>query len=240
MTEALTHRGPAEDGYLFAPGMGLGHRRLTSSASSTAGSRSTMRIARCRDVHGELFREEELRRSLMARSRLQTATDTEVLVHLYEEQGEMCLPASTASSPSSCQLRAPHRPACPRPRRHARCFGRARAIGLRGSEPKPSASGDVTPICVGAGSTRFQFFLPSADAGRVRRINAAFLAIISSCLQARSPYGRKSSSAVLGFRVPKQGQEENPDDITPARDHSRPHSTSRRSAVAAPLSGVGI
>src|SRR6266545_4538634 len=29
MTERLTHRGPDSDGHFFAPGVGLGHRRLS-------------------------------------------------------------------------------------------------------------------------------------------------------------------------------------------------------------------
>lgn len=90
MTAALTHRGPDEDGYLFAPGMGLGHRRL-SIVGLGDGRQPIYNESRTVAVmfNGELFDHRERRRELEARGHtFHTHADTEIIVHLYEEFGE--------------------------------------------------------------------------------------------------------------------------------------------------------
>lgn len=92
MASALAHRGPDGDGYLVDPDgpLGLAHRRL--AIVDPAGGRQPI-ANEDRSVHvvlnGEIFNHVELRRELRSRGhRFDTGTDTEVLVHLYEECGE--------------------------------------------------------------------------------------------------------------------------------------------------------
>src|SRR4051794_28828776 len=89
MTGALRHRGPDDDGFLYAPGIGLGMRRL--SIIDLNGGRQPMTNENG-DIHvvfnGAIYNYLELRSDLEQRGhRLTTVSDTETLVHLYEEHG---------------------------------------------------------------------------------------------------------------------------------------------------------
>src|SRR5579863_3021448 len=94
MAEAMRHRGPDEEGYLVnearVPGMALGMRRL--SIIDLAGGHQPV-WNESRDVavvyNGELYNYRELRERLqMAGHRFLTQSDTEILVHGWEEWGE--------------------------------------------------------------------------------------------------------------------------------------------------------
>jgi asparagine synthase (glutamine-hydrolysing) len=94
MTRALVHRGPDDEGYYCKPGeIGLGSRRLSIIDLSPAGrmplyneSRSIAAIQ-----NGEIYNFQELREQLVGRGhRFSSRTDTEVVVHLYEDFGERC------------------------------------------------------------------------------------------------------------------------------------------------------
>jgi asparagine synthase (glutamine-hydrolysing) len=93
MMAALTHRGPDDAGTYFAPGIALGHRRL--SIIDLAGGRQP--IANEDEsvwviLNGEIYNYRALRKELQARGhRFATHTDTEVIVHLYEEFGDDCV-----------------------------------------------------------------------------------------------------------------------------------------------------
>ena len=90
MTDALVHRGPDADGYLFAPGLGLGHRRL-SIVGLADGGQPIYNEDRSVAVmfNGELFDFPEQRAALEAKGHIfKTHADTEIIVHLYEEHGE--------------------------------------------------------------------------------------------------------------------------------------------------------
>ena len=90
MTDALFHRGPDADGYLFAPGLSLGHRRL-SIVGLADGNQPIYNEDRTVAVlfNGELFDYPEQRASLEAKGHVfRTHADTEIIVHLYEEHGE--------------------------------------------------------------------------------------------------------------------------------------------------------
>ena len=98
MTPAMRHRGPDEEGFLAgdarAPGLALGMRRL--SIIDVAGGRQPV-WNETRDVaviyNGELYNYRELRERLtLLGHRFATQSDTEVLVHAWEEWGEECLP----------------------------------------------------------------------------------------------------------------------------------------------------
>src|SRR5690349_1718883 len=92
MTDAIQHRGPDDDGFHVCGEIGLGHRRL--SIIDVAGGHQPLSnedgsvwIA----FNGEIYNFEELnRRYLSSGHRFQTRSDTETIVHLYEELGEAC------------------------------------------------------------------------------------------------------------------------------------------------------
>jgi asparagine synthase (glutamine-hydrolysing) len=97
MAAALQHRGPDDSGFLLneprAPGLGLGMRRL--SIIDVAGGRQPV-WNETRDVavifNGELYNYRELREHLaLAGHQFATQSDTEILVHAWEEWGEDCL-----------------------------------------------------------------------------------------------------------------------------------------------------
>ena len=93
MTGALVHRGPDDEGFHIAGRIGLGHRRL--SIIDVAGGHQPVfnedgSVAVI--LNGEIYNYRELRRLVEARGhRLRTQSDTETIVHLYEEFGEACV-----------------------------------------------------------------------------------------------------------------------------------------------------
>jgi asparagine synthase (glutamine-hydrolysing) len=90
MCEAIRHRGPDDEGIYAEPGIGLGMRRL--SIIDLAGGRQpihnetrTVRVV----FNGEIYNYRALRRELEGRGHaFTTASDTETIVHAYEEWGE--------------------------------------------------------------------------------------------------------------------------------------------------------
>ena len=93
MCSVMLHRGPDEDGFYIGRGIGLGMRRL-----SIIDIRTGQQPIRNEDgsvhvvLNGEIYNYRELRRDLEARGhRFYSSTDTETLVHLYEEFGEECV-----------------------------------------------------------------------------------------------------------------------------------------------------
>ncbi len=93
MMGALWHRGPDEDGLLVAPSVALGMRRL--SIIDLPGGHQPV-FNETNDVavvyNGEIYNFEALRKTLEGRGHaFRTHSDTEVVVHAYEEWGENCL-----------------------------------------------------------------------------------------------------------------------------------------------------
>ena len=90
MVSAIRHRGPDGTGFRVEPGVGLGHARLSiidleGGAQPVHNEDGTVWIV----YNGEVFNYIELRRMLEQRGhRFYTNTDTEVIVHLYEERGD--------------------------------------------------------------------------------------------------------------------------------------------------------
>ncbi len=90
MNAAIVHRGPDEDGFLQAPGINMAMRRL--SIVDLAGGRQPV-TNESGDVHlvfnGEIYNHLELRRGLSERGHAFRTdhSDTETIVHLYEERG---------------------------------------------------------------------------------------------------------------------------------------------------------
>lgn len=99
MTRALVHRGPDDEGYYWRPNVGLGSRRLSIIDLSTAGRMPLYNETRTVAVvqNGEIYNFKSLRRDLIAKGhRFLSDTDTEIVVHLYEEVGTRCLNTSRA------------------------------------------------------------------------------------------------------------------------------------------------
>lgn len=93
MTDALAHRGPDGDGFLDCGFAALGHRRL--SIIDRAGGHQPManEDETCWIVfNGEIYNHKPLKRELEARGhRFKTVSDTEAILHAYEEFGPACL-----------------------------------------------------------------------------------------------------------------------------------------------------
>jgi asparagine synthase (glutamine-hydrolysing) len=89
MCDQIRHRGPDDDGYYVDGACGLGMRRLSIIDLSTghqpiSNEDDTVWVV----FNGEIYNFQELRADLMrAGHRFKTASDTETLVHLYEEEG---------------------------------------------------------------------------------------------------------------------------------------------------------
>src|SRR5579863_10512726 len=93
MMGALWHRGPDEDGLLMAPSAALGMRRL-SIIDLPGGHQPVFNETRNVAVvfNGEIYNFPQLRNTLESRGHVfRTHSDTEVIVHAYEEWGEQCL-----------------------------------------------------------------------------------------------------------------------------------------------------
>ena len=93
MTRALHHRGPDGEGYYEDELARLGHRRLKIIDLSTgdqpiSNEDGTVWIV----FNGEIYNFQELRQDLLQRGhQFRTKSDTESIVHLYEEHGADCV-----------------------------------------------------------------------------------------------------------------------------------------------------
>lgn len=92
MGSVLAHRGPDDQGIYMNQGIGLGHRRLsiidlTSGKQPMSNEDATLWIT----YNGEIYNFKELRKGLEEKHQFKTRSDTEVILHLYEEKGENCL-----------------------------------------------------------------------------------------------------------------------------------------------------
>jgi asparagine synthase (glutamine-hydrolysing) len=92
MADTLYHRGPDDEGIYCGPGIGLGFRRLsiidvTGGHQPLANEDESVWII----FNGEIYNFQQLNRKyLSAGHQFRTRSDTETIVHLYEELGEAC------------------------------------------------------------------------------------------------------------------------------------------------------
>src|SRR5262245_51944567 len=92
MRDRLVHRGPDSDGVYVSPdgAAGLAFRRLRiidlspNASQPMANEDGSVRLV----FNGEIYNFQELRTGLVARGhRFRSHSDTETIVHLYEEKG---------------------------------------------------------------------------------------------------------------------------------------------------------
>ena len=90
MNGAMRHRGPDDEGIYLGRGIGLGHRRLSIIDLNTGKQPISNEDGSIWVVfNGEIYNYRELREELTGKGHVfKTQTDTEVIVHLYEEYGE--------------------------------------------------------------------------------------------------------------------------------------------------------
>lgn len=90
MTAVIAHRGPDADGFYTGAGIGLGHRRLSiidlSTGDQPLGNEDgTVRVI----FNGEIYNFADIRAELeRSGHRFRTRSDTEVIVHGYEQWGD--------------------------------------------------------------------------------------------------------------------------------------------------------
>lgn len=93
MTEALSHRGPDDFGYHVADTVALGHRRL-SIIDLKDGHQPIYNedATACIVYNGEVYNYREIKKELEdAGHRFTTNSDTETILHAYEQWGEECV-----------------------------------------------------------------------------------------------------------------------------------------------------
>ena len=93
MTRALVHRGPDDEGYYLDELVGLGHRRLSvvdleTGRQPIANETGDVWVV----ANGEIYNDPQLRQILAGRAhRFRTRSDSETIVHAYEEWGPACV-----------------------------------------------------------------------------------------------------------------------------------------------------
>ena len=93
MCDSIRHRGPDDEGRLIQGGVGIGMRRLSiigveGGRQPISNEDGTIHIV----FNGEIYNYVDLREELSSRGhRFRSQTDTECIIHLYEERGISCL-----------------------------------------------------------------------------------------------------------------------------------------------------
>lgn len=93
MNREIIHRGPDDDGFYFSGHVGLAMRRLSIVDLQTGDQPMTNEDQTVWLVYnGEIYNHQDLRTRLAARGhRFRSRSDTETIVHLYEEYGKGCV-----------------------------------------------------------------------------------------------------------------------------------------------------
>ena len=93
MLDTIRHRGPDDEGTYHGSQVGLGHRRLSIIDLNTGHQPLSNEDGSVWIVfNGEIYNYQELRVFLLSKGHVfKTQTDTEVIVHLYEELGPQCV-----------------------------------------------------------------------------------------------------------------------------------------------------
>lgn len=94
MAYTIRHRGPDDDGFYIDGPVGLAHKRLSIIDLSEAGHQPmTNENGRYWIIfNGEIYNYQELRQQIVQRGhKMRSNSDTEVLLHMYEDEGAKCL-----------------------------------------------------------------------------------------------------------------------------------------------------
>jgi asparagine synthase (glutamine-hydrolysing) len=93
MTDAVAHRGPDAAGYHLGRGIGLGHRRLSIIDLATGDQPLSNEDGTVWTIfNGEIYNFADVRDELTSYGhRFTTSSDTEIIVHGYEQWGERCV-----------------------------------------------------------------------------------------------------------------------------------------------------
>ena len=94
MMDRIRHRGPDAEGKYIDDGIALGHRRLSIIDVSSQGDQPIFNEDKSMVIvfNGEIYNYAEIREELVgAGHTFRTNTDTEVIIHGYEEYGEKLL-----------------------------------------------------------------------------------------------------------------------------------------------------
>jgi len=92
MADALKHRGPDDEGFYFDSDVSLGHRRL-----SIIDLKSGHQPIHNEDIsiwiifNGEIYNHKNIRTELESKHKFYTNSDTEMIIHAYEEYGFDCV-----------------------------------------------------------------------------------------------------------------------------------------------------
>jgi len=93
MSDTLIHRGPDDEGFFVSNNVGLGHRRL-SIIDISSGHQPVFNENKtiCIVFNGEIYNYQELHAELINKGhKFYTKSDTEAIVHAYEEYGPDCV-----------------------------------------------------------------------------------------------------------------------------------------------------
>ena len=95
MAKVLKHRGPDDEGFHLEPGKGIGIGSPRRSMVDRGGGRQPIYNEDDSLViifNGEIYNFQELRQELLLKNhKFRTKTDTETILHLYEEEGPDCV-----------------------------------------------------------------------------------------------------------------------------------------------------
>lgn len=94
MNDKLKHRGPDGEGYFIDRNIGFGHRRLKIIDLSDNANQPMFNEDNkiCLIYNGEIYNYIELRKELKKAGHIfKTESDTEIIIHAYEEWGHKCL-----------------------------------------------------------------------------------------------------------------------------------------------------
>jgi asparagine synthase (glutamine-hydrolysing) len=93
MNRQIVHRGPDDDGFFVEENVGLAMRRLSIIDIQTGHQPLSNEDGNVWIVfNGEIYNHQDLRKDLESRGhRYRTRSDTETIVHLYEEYGKRCV-----------------------------------------------------------------------------------------------------------------------------------------------------
>ncbi len=204
MTDRLSHRGPDGGAVRRAPWYAFGHRRLAIIDRAGGDQPMSNEDGSIWIVfNGEIYNHHELRRDLEARGhRFRTHSDTEAIVHAYEECGE---PASSGSkgcsrlpSPTSTHARRAcwratgwAKSRCSTPRSTASCTSRAKS---RRSSRARHGTVSATSTAL-EGYLSLGYFLAPATAYRhVRKLEPAHGSALDGARRRSASTGTSSSS----------------------------------------------